>query len=57
MGAAVGKEFVQFFTSPTAAVLKLLAKTLCQQHRKAVGKEFFHFFVFFFPLFCGSFQL
>jgi hypothetical protein len=57
MGAAVGKEFVQFFTSPTAAVLKLLAKTLCQQHRKAVGKEFFHFFVFFFPLFCGSFLL
>jgi hypothetical protein len=60
MGAAVDKEFVQFFTATTftnSLSLKAVGEdTFANNIAKLLGKNVC-IFCFFFPLFCGSFLL
>jgi hypothetical protein len=60
MGGAVGKAFFIFLLrqpSPTAAVLKLLAKTPFPTASQSCWERIFAFLFFSFQLFCGSFLL
>jgi hypothetical protein len=60
IGAAVGKAFFDFLLhqpSPTAAVLKLLAKTPLPTTLQSCWERIFAFLFFSFQLFYGSFLL